>query len=585
VLLGFAAFQAKAQGWSQAGGNPQHTGSTIVAAQPLVTILADVICDPFVEAEKAENDGELFVHYAAPLLEGRSAYVAVKTGRYVPCDPPGSGSPFPCGADAWGLQLWGVTKLEWDGGALVQKWNVLSDWKPEPSAGGLQGWEPLFQPVLTAAFLYLPAAGGSILKVDKTTGAVVRRLDPFAADSNTYVAGGLAADSSANIFYNAITLAPSEPWSTDVLGAWLVRISADDSVASVAFAQLTPNAPVSGDLCETEFPGTDLPWPPSAGAVAPTRPCGSQRAGINVTPAIATDGTIYTVSRAHLNSRYSFVVGATPQLTLLWAASLRDLLSDGCDVLLPPNGSPGGCRVGARVGVDPATNGMPAAEVSDHSTSSPVVLPDGSILYGAATSYNYRRGHLLHFGPRGQSLGAYDYGWDVTPSVFVHGGAWSLLLKDNHYSVGSYCDNPLYCPKDTGRYDVVSLTDALAVEWAVTNSTSELCDRLADGTVACIPLATSGFEWCVNQLAVDSGGTVYVNNEDGRLYSLGRSGNIQGSIFLNQALGAAYTPVAIGPDGSVYAQNSGHLFVIGDSARARVVAVKTTRGTHRLRRP
>ena len=37
----------------------------------------------------------------------------------------------------------------------------------------------------------------------------------------------------------------------------------------------------------------------------------------------------------------------------------------------------------------------------------------------------------------------------------------------------------------------------------------------------------------------------------------------RGSVFTNLALGAAYTPLAIGPDGKIYTQNDGHLFVIG----------------------
>jgi hypothetical protein len=36
------------------------------------------------------------------------------------------------------------------------------------------------------------------------------------------------------------------------------------------------------------------------------------------------------------------------------------------------------------------------------------------------------------------------------------------------------------------------------------------------------------------------------------------------SLFLQQAIGAAYTPLSLGPDGKVYAQNDGHLFVIGN---------------------
>ncbi len=34
-------------------------------------------------------------------------------------------------------------------------------------------------------------------------------------------------------------------------------------------------------------------------------------------------------------------------------------------------------------------------------------------------------------------------------------------------------------------------------------------------------------------------------------------------IFLNRAIGAAYTPVSLGPDGRIYALNDGVLFVLG----------------------
>ena len=34
-------------------------------------------------------------------------------------------------------------------------------------------------------------------------------------------------------------------------------------------------------------------------------------------------------------------------------------------------------------------------------------------------------------------------------------------------------------------------------------------------------------------------------------------------VFLELALGAAYTPASLGRDGKVYAQNAGHLFVAG----------------------
>jgi outer membrane protein assembly factor BamB len=69
--------------------------------------------------------------------------------------------------------------------------------------------------------------------------------------------------------------------------------------------------------------------------------------------------------------------------------------------------------------------------------------------------------------------------------------------------------------------------------------------------------------------AVDANGNVYVTSEDGNLYVLpqGHTGVFttpSENLFLNLAVGAAYTPLSIGPDGKLYTQNDGHLFVIGN---------------------
>ena len=59
-------------------------------------------------------------------------------------------------------------------------------------------------------------------------------------------------------------------------------------------------------------------------------------------------------------------------------------------------------------------------------------------------------------------------------------------------------------------------------------------------------------------------GTVFANSEDGNLYELDRNGALVNTVFTNLAIGAAYTPLSIGPDGRIYTQNDGILFVIGN---------------------
>jgi outer membrane protein assembly factor BamB len=544
--------------WLQWGGNARHTGQAAVVGQPLTARLADVVYDPFVAEEVRDGGGDLFVHYQTPLIDGNDVFLEFKSGTYSSND--------------WATQVWGVRKLSWSEGRLVTRWEARSDWKPEPRGGVF--FEPVFHAALRADALFMPAASGGVLEIDRASGAVIRRIAPFQDAPNAYVAGPLVVDPSGNVYYDAIQLNASDPYFSDVIDSWLVRIAASGPVSTASFRTLIQNAPTASDPCLTTFSGTDLPWPPSREAVPPSAPCGSQRAGINIAPAVGVDGTIYTVTRAHLNGRYSYLVAINSDLTPKWSVSLRDRLFDGCNVLLPPNGSDGGCRAGAMTGVDPADNTFGAGQVLDDSSSCPVVAPDGSILYGAFTSYNYEQGHLMQFSPSGQFLHAYQFGWDITPAIYEHDGTFSIVTKENHYPVGSYCfscsgrrndDNPV-------GYFITQLDSQLRPQWQFKSTNTESCTTDNEGNVGCRPDQPGGFEWCVNGPAVDAGGVVYANSEDGNVYAIRQGGVVVESIFLQLALGAAYTPVSIGSDGKIYTQNAGHLFVVGSPTSLPVPA-------------
>ena len=334
VALAASAPALLADDWPQWGRSPEHTGATPVVAQPLERILADVVYDPFVEKEKEESGDDLLVHYPVALLDGNAVYLGYKTGVFVACDPPGSGSPAPCGAEAWGAQTWGVKKLEWRNGVLTEAWSVLTDWKPVPNGSRL-GWEPVFHPVLTSDSVWIPGGYGSVLQVAKDTGRVVARVAPFQTGAlNVFVAGGLAADAAGNVYYNALQLAPQKPWDTDALGAWLVKVSPGGAatrrpvLATSCSGRRAPGIPARPRSRANPFPGRRPP-----AARPPQSPCGSQRPAVNAIPAIGPDGTVYTVSRAHRNDRYGYLVAVGPDLTPRWSTSLRGLLNDGCDVL------------------------------------------------------------------------------------------------------------------------------------------------------------------------------------------------------------------------------------------------------------
>ncbi|HEY0557248.1 MAG TPA: hypothetical protein VGG20_23535 [Thermoanaerobaculia bacterium] len=568
ALLLTAGLSASAQDWPQWGHDSQHTGTTSAIGQPAQHILADVVYDPFTAQEKADplSGGDLLAHYQTPLVDGDNVYMEFKTGTYTTLDH-------------WETQIWNEKRLEWNHGHLVTDWTFQSDWKPVPygSASNGPAFEPVFHAVLSGNFVYVPGAGGSIFKIAKSDGHLVARIMPIAPsgpalDPDTFTASPLTADAAGNIYYTTLKLNHGNPWDADIVASSLVKVSPAGVARSASITSLTPGAPHGNDKCLGVFNISQLPWPPSPTAVPTTVTCGTQRVGLNSAPAVAPDGTIYLVSVAHLWSRESYLIAANSDLSPKWHASMRDRLHDGCNVLLPPNGTPNGCRVGAATGVDPAQNRPGAGRVIDDNTASPIVAPDGAVFYGAYTRFNYFQGHLMKFSSTGQFLAAYRFGWDDTPAIYAHDGTYSVITKDNQYGdSGSYCDDETFCPSDRTTYNpsfpeayfITRLDKDLHVESRWQNLNPLSCTRDASGNVTCVNDHPVGFEFCVNAPAVDRFGNVYNNSEDGNLYVVRPNGTLREHLFLDSAVGAAYTPLAIGADGKIYTQNDGHLFVVG----------------------
>ncbi|HVE71642.1 MAG TPA: hypothetical protein VNI54_09765 [Thermoanaerobaculia bacterium] len=522
--------------WSQWGGGPRHTGSLPIRGDRFSLKLHESIVDPHVDIKRGEAGGSLLVHYQTPLSDGNEVFMEAIGGAYTTFQ-------------TWSTQTWGIRKFVWNEGQLQQQWTTVSDWTPPPFAAGAPRFEPVFHAALNEDFVYMPARGGTVQEVDRTTGAIMRRLGQFGTlDGNTYVVSPITIDDAGNIYYNTLGLQTEDPWRTAPTGAHLVKITPAGVASRVSYSTLVTDLP---QTCASQFSGTPQPYPPSPDAVAPLVVCGVPRPGINVTPAVGPDGTVYTVSRAHFNSRWANLIAVNPDLTVKWSTSLRNRFNDGCNVLLPPNGTPGGCRAGATTGVDPTDNQPGSGAVNDNSTSSPVVAPDGTIYYGSFTGYNYSQGHMMRFSAAGAFLSSYWFGWDVTPAIWEHDGTFSLVTKENRYEF-----NQPRIPGLEAGYFITQLTPELTVEWRFqsTNFTEE---------------RPVGYEWCVNAPAVDRLGVVYVNSEDGHLYAINQGGTLRERIFLKQVLGAAYTPLSIGADGRIYTQNAGVLFAVGDTIKPR----------------
>jgi outer membrane protein assembly factor BamB len=485
LLLGFfltqTSFGQSVPDWGQWGRVQQHSGATGAHGQSPTRKLADITFDPFTTQEKAESFGELLIHYQVPLIDGKRVLLEVKTGKYVSCDPPGSGVPFPCGPDAWNQQIWNERAYTWQNGRLVQAWNFRSDWKPAPNHDGFGGWEPVFHAALINGSVFVPGFGGSIYKLNEADGTVVTHYRPFGAqdDPFKFVAGPLTVDHAGNVYYTVIALDKTLGWDGDTRGSWLVRITPQGNMGTVKFSTLVPDAPTT---CDGD-------------------PCGSQRPAMNAAPAIANDGkTIYIISRAQFFLNYAYVVAVNANLTPKWHTSLRNQI--------------------------PGVDGW----VTNLSSSTPAVAPDGSILFGALSSSS-DRGSLFKLSSAGKFLATYDFGWDETPAIYAHDGTYSVILKDNFYDTG-------------GPFYITQLDANLVPEWRYQNPSNR--------------------EWCVNAPAVDADGTVYANSEDGSAYVINQGGTLKGKMFLLQAIGSAYTPVAVGKDGKIYAENNGDMFVIGN---------------------
>jgi outer membrane protein assembly factor BamB len=568
-----AAANGGAVDWLQWGQNAAHQGAVATPAQSLDRVLAQVTYDPFVDQERVDGGGSILVHYQTPLLRGDDVFMEFKTGTYTPADGTND-------ATRWNSQVWNERRLQILHGSFVQRWNFQSDWKPEPADLAL-GWEPVFHAALTDDAMYVPGLGGTVFQVDARDGHQVARVNPFGTtvDPTIYVAGPLVADGRGSVYYNALKLDENE----NAVGSWLVQVRPNGSSRIASFADLVPGAPTT---CVGAFNNSTLPWPPAPDALPASGPCGLQRPGLNVAPAIGPDGTVYTISRADFNERYSYVVAATRDLAPRWAASLRDRLNDGCGVLVPiaptPDPALDSCRFGANFGVDPQTNQRPAGRVRDITSASPTVLPDGSVLYGAWTRYDAIRGHLFKFSAAGEFQAAIDFGYDSTPAVYQNDGI-HIVLKENHYDgeFGRYCNpdgvNPVsqvVCANSgvaQGPFYITQLNAQLVPEWRFQNTNTRTCTRQPDGSLSCVDDTPNGFEWCINAPAVDGNGTVYGNSEDGFLYSIpqGHHGTFTQfgqRAFMGVSLGNAYTPSSIARSGVVFTSDNGALFAIGRRA-------------------
>ena len=91
------ACSLQAQNWPQLGQNAAHTGQAAVAGQKLQKILASFQYDALADAIRADEGGDLLVHYMAPMADGNDVFMMTRTGQWVSCADGG----IPCGTALW----------------------------------------------------------------------------------------------------------------------------------------------------------------------------------------------------------------------------------------------------------------------------------------------------------------------------------------------------------------------------------------------------------------------------------------------------------------------------------------------------
>jgi hypothetical protein len=212
------------------------------------------------------------------------------------------------------------------------------------------------------------------------------------------------------------------------------------------------------------------------------------------------------------------------------------------------------------------------AQVSDLSSATPTVGPDGDVYFGVLENpfpKHNDRGWLLHFNSTlTKKKVPGSFGWDDTASI-VDSSLVAGYTGTSKYLVMSKYNN--YAGIGTGDgHNRIAILDPNATEndpvLPGIKVMKEVITQLGvtpDPDFPSFPGAVR--EWCINTAAVDPvTKAVIANSEDGTVYRWDLTTNtLSQKIALSTGIGEAYTPTVIGPDGTVYAINDAIVDAVG----------------------
>jgi len=223
VLFGAQGLWAQAVPWSTIGGDAQHTGQSIAAAQSLTQVHWSTPVDTVFQG----SPGELLIHYGTPVITAaNTVMVPVRTSS----------------ADTFRVEARSGVN-----GAL--KYILNTDYAP-PS----YGWIPSYAPGLTIRDrYYYPCAGGTVCFRDNPDalsgqggqlafygmGYYSAPADKSAMDASVRISTPIVADRSGNIFFGFIVT--GENPADLVGGVARISVTGAGSWVSAATAAGDPN--------------------------------------------------------------------------------------------------------------------------------------------------------------------------------------------------------------------------------------------------------------------------------------------------------------------------------------------------------
>jgi hypothetical protein len=398
-------------------------------------------------------------------------------------------------------------------GALV--WSQDSDYAVPPHR-----WMPSYNATLMPdGRVAVPMAGGRVLVRDSA--------DAATSATHTFTFYGDAAYNAAPAIYNANVFI-NTPITVDAQGNLYFGFAVTGATA----------ANLAGGIARIDASGNGK-W---VSAAAATGVATMNKAAMNSAPALSSDAaTVY----AAVNTAPSATQNQTGYLLALDSGTLATKAKAAL--------------------TDPATQAP--AWVSDDGTASPTVGPDGHVYFGVLESNfgsHNGRGWMLQFDANlSQQFVPGAFGWDVTASLvpaslvpsYTGTSPRLLAVKYNNYEgVGTGDGRNKLAILDPGT----SQTDPISGLPVMREVLAVLGPTFISGGSGPV------YEWCINTMAVDPfTKSIIANSEDGILYRWDLTTNtFTQKIRITNGLGEAYTPTAIGPDGTVYAIGNAKLFAV-----------------------